>query len=79
MTSPENRACFRRTFALNSGNIDKAFGYSRQSLDRRFASSVTLSAPILGHSARQHSCNEAAESIRPDDFYLDAHRRSSPA
>ncbi|MCU1284913.1 MAG: primary replicative helicase [Acidobacteriales bacterium] len=47
-----------------------------QSLDRGLPASVDAERTILGAILLDNSsCNEAAESIRPDDFYLDAHRR----
>jgi replicative DNA helicase len=47
-----------------------------QSLDRGLPSSVDAERTILGAILLDNTaCNEAAESIRPDDFYLDAHRR----
>lgn len=45
-------------------------------LDRGLPASIETEKTILGSILLDnHACNEAAEKLRPDDFYLDAHRR----
>ena len=47
-----------------------------QQIDRSLPASVEAERTILGAILLDNSvCNEAAEKLRPDDFYLDAHRR----
>jgi replicative DNA helicase len=45
-------------------------------IDRALPASIEAERTILGAVLLDNSvCNEAAESLKPDDFYLDAHRR----
>ena len=45
-------------------------------IDRALPASIEAERTILGAILLDNSvCNEAAESLQPDDFYLDAHRR----
>ena len=45
-------------------------------LDRGLPASIEAERTILGAILLDnHSCNEAAEKLHPDDFYLDSHRR----
>lgn len=47
-----------------------------QKLDRALPASIEAEKTILGSILLDnHSCNEAAETLLPDDFYLDGHRK----
>jgi replicative DNA helicase len=47
-----------------------------QQLDRGLPASLEAEKTILGAiMLDNHACNEAAEKLQPDDFFLDAHRR----
>lgn len=47
-----------------------------QQLDRGLPANIDAERVVLGSILLDnHACNEAAEHLRPEDFYLDAHRR----